>query len=171
MGKKDEIPYTVFEYLHFLVVMTKFSKYFVSDKRGIHVIRGNRLPLTKYVIKSLKWLEPSNLLLKSRSNIKQISLFRKWRQIVVTSKYPVLFGFISHSLLMSLLILLLLVTCYVQATQLFPFCATDVMICTLKIWILSTLVRSFVLDLIATWKWYVISITFLDLVLVFEYYI
>ena len=107
--EKDETPYTVLEYLHFLVVMTKFSKYFVSYKRGIHVIRGKRLCLTKYVIKSLKWIEPSNLLLKSRSNIKKNSMFRKWRQIAVTSRYPVLFGLISHSLLMSLLVLLLLV--------------------------------------------------------------
>ena len=106
------------EYLHFLVIMNKISKYFASHKRWIHVIRGKRLCLTKYVIKSLKWLEPSNLLLKSRSNIKQFSMFRKWRQIAITSKYPVLPGLISHSLLMSLLVLLLLVTFYEQATKL-----------------------------------------------------
>ena len=40
---KDETLYTVLEYFHFLVVMTTFSKYFVSDKSGIHVIRGKRL--------------------------------------------------------------------------------------------------------------------------------
>ena len=93
-------------------------KYFASVKRGIRVIRGNFLCLAIYMIRSLKWLEPSNLLLKSRSNIKQFSMFRKWRQIAVTSRYPVLSGLISHSLVMSLLVLLLLVTFYEQATKL-----------------------------------------------------
>jgi len=45
-------------------------------------------------------------------------MFKKWRQIAVTSRYPVLFGLISHSLLLSLLVLLLLVTFYEQVTKL-----------------------------------------------------